>query len=61
MDAQPSPRDKRIIVSGLTPAISAQDIRLRFSPFGTVKAVDGVGLLDGNGASRSTIAVLTLP
>ncbi|KAG9048809.1 hypothetical protein FS837_012011 [Tulasnella sp. UAMH 9824] len=52
MATQPSLRDKRIIVSGLTPAISAQDIRLRFAPFGTVKAVDGVGLLDGNGDPR---------
>ncbi|KAG8933723.1 hypothetical protein FRC01_007440 [Tulasnella sp. 417] len=52
MASPPSHQDKRIIISGLTPAISAQDIRLRFSPFGTVKAVDGVGLVDGNGDPR---------
>ncbi|KAG8988171.1 hypothetical protein FRB90_002927 [Tulasnella sp. 427] len=49
----PAPsQDKRLIISGLTPAISVQDIKSRFASFGTVKAVDGVGLLDGNGDPR---------
>lgn len=52
MAARQPPQEKRIIISGLTPAITAEDIRLRFSPFGTVKAVDGVGLLDGKGDPR---------
>ncbi|KAG8988178.1 hypothetical protein FRB90_002926 [Tulasnella sp. 427] len=51
MTSAPS-QDKRLIISGLTPAISVQDIKSRFAPFGTVKAVDGVGLLDGNGDPR---------
>ncbi|PPQ63114.1 hypothetical protein CVT24_005825 [Panaeolus cyanescens] len=44
MDA---PITKRLIISGLTPAISADDIQRRLSTFGTVKATDGFGLKDG--------------
>ncbi|KDQ06629.1 hypothetical protein BOTBODRAFT_39434 [Botryobasidium botryosum FD-172 SS1] len=43
---------KRLHVSGLTPAISSADISSRFSSFGDVKAVDGIGALDGNGQPR---------
>ncbi|KAF9006198.1 hypothetical protein BDQ17DRAFT_1352940 [Cyathus striatus] len=43
---------KRLHVSGLTPAISASDIQQRLSTFGTVKAIDGFGLLDGVGQPR---------
>ncbi|KAG8803591.1 hypothetical protein FRC16_004464 [Serendipita sp. 398] len=38
---------RRLHVSGLTPAISEADLRARFSVFGNVKTVDGVGKLDG--------------
>ncbi|KAJ3516997.1 hypothetical protein NLJ89_g782 [Agrocybe chaxingu] len=50
---------KRIIVSGLTPAITADDISRRLSSFGTVKATDGFGLLDGVGQPRK-FAFVTL-
>lgn len=43
---------KRLHVSGLTPEISKKDLEARFSSFGTVKAVDGVGALDGLGFPR---------
>ncbi|KAH9479173.1 Nucleolar protein 8 [Psilocybe cubensis] len=49
MDA---PITKRLIVSGLTPAISAEDISRRLTTFGTVKAADGFGLPDGVGQPR---------
>ena len=43
---------KRLHISGLTPAITADDISRRLSTFGSVKCVDGIGLLDGLGAPR---------
>jgi hypothetical protein len=43
---------KRIHISGLTPSLTAADISKRLSSFGTVKAVDGFGLLDGVGRPR---------
>lgn len=43
---------RRLHVSGLTPAINEKDLETRFSAFGTVKAVDGVGALDGVGQPR---------
>ena len=43
---------RRIHVSGL-PAISEADVKDRFKSFGTVTGVDGLGKLDGNGASRA--------
>ena len=46
------PITKRIHISGLTPAISQQDLANRLSSFGTVKSVDGFGLLDGVGQPR---------
>ncbi|KAK2463348.1 hypothetical protein APHAL10511_004659 [Amanita phalloides] len=43
---------KRLHISGLTPTLNATDISQRLSSFGTVKAVDGFGLLDGVGNPR---------
>ncbi|KZO92915.1 hypothetical protein CALVIDRAFT_567015 [Calocera viscosa TUFC12733] len=43
---------KRLHVAGLTPSITAQDLTARFSSFGSVLAVDGLGLLDGVGQPR---------
>ncbi|KAF8624143.1 hypothetical protein AX17_007206 [Amanita inopinata Kibby_2008] len=43
---------KRLHISGLTPALSASDISQRLSSFGTVKAMDGFGALDGVGKPR---------
>ncbi|KAG8696593.1 hypothetical protein FRC11_000629, partial [Ceratobasidium sp. 423] len=49
----------RLHISGLTPAISASDLKQRFSTFGDVRDVDGVGKLDGVGRPRK-FAYLTL-
>ncbi|KAF9563564.1 hypothetical protein CPC08DRAFT_792891 [Agrocybe pediades] len=46
------PITKRLIISGLTPAITAEDISRRLTTFGTVKAADGFGLPDGLGQPR---------
>jgi len=46
------PITKRLIISGLTPAITAADISRRLTTFGTVKAADGFGLPDGVGEPR---------
>ncbi|KAF5316326.1 hypothetical protein D9619_006760 [Psilocybe cf. subviscida] len=46
------PITKRLIISGLTPAITADDISKRLTTFGTVKAADGFGLPDGLGEPR---------
>ncbi|KAH6915634.1 hypothetical protein BKA70DRAFT_465787 [Coprinopsis sp. MPI-PUGE-AT-0042] len=46
------PITKRVHIAGLTPAITADDISKRLSTFGTVKSVEGVGLLDGLGQPR---------
>ncbi|KAH7923702.1 hypothetical protein BV22DRAFT_1196524 [Leucogyrophana mollusca] len=43
---------KRLHVSGLTPAISPDDLSRRLSGFGTVKVLDGFGKLDGLGQPR---------
>jgi hypothetical protein len=43
---------KRLIISGLTPSITADDISRRLTNFGTVKASDGFGLTDGLGQPR---------
>ncbi|TFK37040.1 hypothetical protein BDQ12DRAFT_699252 [Crucibulum laeve] len=51
-DVRDDPITKRLHVSGLTPTISAEDINKRLSTFGTVRSVDGVGLLDGLGQPR---------
>ncbi|PPQ98012.1 hypothetical protein CVT26_003074 [Gymnopilus dilepis] len=47
-----APITKRLIISGLTPSISVDDISRRLSTFGTVKAADGFGLPDGVGQPR---------
>ncbi|KAG8722962.1 hypothetical protein FRC09_005364 [Ceratobasidium sp. 395] len=49
----------RLHISGLTPSISQNDLKQRFSTFGQVKAVDGVGKLDGLGRPRK-FAYVTL-
>ncbi|KAH7910241.1 hypothetical protein BJ138DRAFT_1009253 [Hygrophoropsis aurantiaca] len=46
------PITKRLHVSGLTPAISADDLSRRLSGFGSVKALDGFGKLDDLGQPR---------
>ncbi|KAG6852994.1 hypothetical protein C0991_007676 [Blastosporella zonata] len=43
---------KRLHISGLTPALTADDLSRRLSTFGTVKSVDGFGLPDGLGQPR---------
>jgi hypothetical protein len=54
---------KRLHVSGLTPALTANDLNQRLSAFGTVKALDGFGLLDGLGQPRkfAYITIETTP
>ncbi|CAE7146293.1 unnamed protein product [Rhizoctonia solani] len=49
----------RLHISGLTPSISAPDLKQRFSTFGDVKQVDGIGKLDGVGRPRK-FAYLTI-
>ena len=43
---------KRLHISGLTPALSVDDIKQRFSSFGTVINLEGFGLTDGVGQPR---------
>ena len=43
---------KRLHVSGLTPAISPSDLSARLGGFGTVKALDGFGVLNAVGEPR---------
>ncbi|ESK94936.1 ribosome biogenesis protein nop6 [Moniliophthora roreri MCA 2997] len=43
---------KRLHVSGLTSSLTPADLSTRFSSFGTVKSLDGFGLLDGVGNPR---------
>ncbi|KAF8342751.1 uncharacterized protein EI90DRAFT_3030092 [Cantharellus anzutake] len=50
---------KRLIISGLTPEITSDMLKSRFSSFGTVHSLDGVGALDGNGDVRK-FAFVTL-
>ncbi|TFK86521.1 hypothetical protein K466DRAFT_600266 [Polyporus arcularius HHB13444] len=50
---------KRVHISGLTPAITAKDLSDRLSSFGTVKSIDGFGLLDAVGQPRK-FAYVTL-
>lgn len=40
---------KRLIISGLTPAIDPEALSKRLSNFGTVHSLTGVGRLDANG------------
>ncbi|KAJ4479585.1 hypothetical protein C8J55DRAFT_72550 [Lentinula edodes] len=46
------PVTKRLHISGLTPSLTPADLSARLSHFGTVKSVDGFGLLDGVGQPR---------
>lgn len=46
------PITKRLHVSGLTPAITPDDLAKRFGSFGDVKAMDGFGLMDAVGQPR---------
>ncbi|KDQ62016.1 hypothetical protein JAAARDRAFT_190714 [Jaapia argillacea MUCL 33604] len=43
---------KRLHISGLTPSITPADLQTRLSTFGTVKSLDGFGLLDALGVPR---------
>ena len=43
---------KRLHISGLTPAISFDDLSRRLGSFGSVTAVDGLGKLDALGQPR---------
>jgi len=53
MDSDPSGVvSKRLHVAGLTPAVSASDLSQRLGTFGTVIAVDDIGVLDGFGRPR---------
>ncbi|KAF8803942.1 hypothetical protein BYT27DRAFT_7108757 [Phlegmacium glaucopus] len=47
-----TPITKRLLISGLTTSITADDISRRLTTFGTVKALDGFGLPDGVGQPR---------
>ena len=47
-----TPVTKRLIISGLTSSITADDISRRLTSFGTVKAADGFGLPNGVGETR---------
>ncbi|KAF8595148.1 hypothetical protein BDV93DRAFT_528891 [Ceratobasidium sp. AG-I] len=49
----------RLHISGLTPSISERDLTQRFSTFGEVRGVDGVGKVDGLGQPRK-FAYVTL-
>jgi len=42
----------RLHISGLTPALTPEDLAKRLSSFGTVKSVDGFGLVDAVGEPR---------
>lgn len=54
-----TPISKRLIISGLTTSITADDISRRLTTFGTVKATDGFDLTDGLGQPRK-FAYVTL-
>ena len=44
---------KRLLISGLTPAISSDDLARRLGSFGSVTAMDGLGKLDALGQPRN--------
>lgn len=52
--AQNAPEEitKRLHISGLTPSLTVSDLERRLGTFGTVKALDGFGALDGVGQPR---------
>lgn len=43
---------KRLLVSGLTPQITQEDLSRRLSTFGKVTSLDGIGKLDALGRPR---------
>jgi hypothetical protein len=43
---------KRLHISGLTPALTIDDLSRRLGSYGSVKALDGFGKLDGLGQPR---------
>lgn len=46
------PLTKRILISGLTPTITQDDLSRRLGSFGSVTALDGLGALDALGQPR---------
>ena len=50
---------KRLLISGLTSAITSHDLSHRLGTFGTVAALDGLGKLDALGQPRK-FAYVTL-
>jgi hypothetical protein len=50
---------KRLLISGLTAALSSHDLERRLAAFGTVTALDGFGKLDAVGQPRK-FAYVTL-
>jgi hypothetical protein len=50
---------KRLHISGLTPAISSDDLKRRLGSFGSITALDGLGKLDALGQPRK-FAYVTL-
>jgi hypothetical protein len=48
---------KRLLVSGLTTAISSHDLERRFATFGELIALDGFGKLDALGQPRKFVYV----
>lgn len=48
---------KRLHVSGIAPSTTLTDLQGRFSSFGVVKAIDGLGARDGNGDLRPYVYV----
>ena len=52
MPVPDKPIIKRLHISGLTPAISSDDLSRRLGTFGSVTALDGLGKLDPLGQPR---------
>lgn len=50
-------RSYRLHISGLAPSVAAEEIIRRFSAFGKVVAVDGIGKLDANGQIGMLLAI----
>jgi hypothetical protein len=48
---------KRLHISGLTTAISSQDLERRLATFGSLTALDGFGKLDALGQPRKFVYV----
>jgi hypothetical protein len=52
MDIEATAVTKRLHISGLTPGITVDDLSRRLGSYGSVKALDGFGKLDGLGQPR---------